>query len=61
MPDSSDFCILETMPEQHRSSHRSARNWGMYPGNGAIREKRLRTEAEEIVEADPDGYDHIVE
>jgi len=33
----------------------------MYPVNGAIREKMLRIEAEEIVEADPDGYDHIVE
>ena len=61
MLDSSDFCILETMPEYLRASHRAANNWGMYPGNGALREKRLRTEAEEIVEADPDGYDHIVE
>jgi len=58
--DASDFCTLETMPDCHRASHRAAGNWGIYPVNGAVRERMLRSEAEEIVEADADGYDHIV-
>jgi hypothetical protein len=35
--------------------------WGSYPVNGATRECLDLDEAEEIVEADEDGYDHIVE
>jgi hypothetical protein len=53
--------IVETMPEHLRSSHRAAGNWGSYPVNGATRERLDLDEAEEIVEADEDGYDHIVE
>ena len=52
--------VLETMPDQHRSSHRAARNWGTYPANGSERRIVSRDEAIEIVAADSDGYDHIV-
>ena len=53
--------IVETMPEHLRSSHRAAGNWGVYPLNGAIRERLDLGEAEEIVETDEDGYAHIIE
>lgn len=56
-----DMVTIEEMPEQYRSSHRAARNWGRYPHNGATRREVSRDEAEEIVAADEDGYDHIVE
>lgn len=56
-----DIVTVETMPDHLRSSHRAAGNWGVYPLNGAHREEMSRAEAEEIVEADEDGYDHIVE
>ena len=52
--------IVETMPEHLRGSHRAARNWGVYPHNGAIRETLAYEDALEIVEADPDGYAWIV-
>ena len=53
--------IVETMPEHLRSSHRAAGNWGVYPLNGAERTRVSSDEADEIVEADEDGYAHIVE
>jgi hypothetical protein len=58
--DSDDIVVIETMPAQHRDSHKAAGNWGFYPHNGAIRKRLGRDEAEEICSADPDGYDHIV-
>lgn len=51
---------VETMPEYLKGSHRATRNWGVYPHNGAVRERVPRDEAEEIVAEDPDGYAHIV-
>jgi hypothetical protein len=59
-PTESDV-IVETMPDHLRAAHRAAGNWGQYPANGAQRSQVPRDEAEEIVEADADGYDHIVE
>ena len=56
-----DMVILEEMPDQHRASHRAARNWGSYPDNGATRRQCSREEADEVVAADEDEYDHIVE
>lgn len=56
-----DMVTIEEMPDCHRASHRAARNWGRYPMNGAQRRMVSRDEAEAIVEADEDGYDHIVE
>lgn len=52
--------ILETMPDHLRASHRAARNWGVYPHNGAERTKMPRDEAERIIASDPDGYAHVV-
>lgn len=52
--------IVETMPDQHRASHRAAQNWGIYPHNGAERRTVEREEAEAIVAADPDGCARIV-
>lgn len=54
------YVLLDTMPDHLRESHRKAGNWGVWPHNGASREVCTREEAEEIVAADPDGYDHIV-
>jgi hypothetical protein len=59
--DAEDMVTIETMPDYHRASHRAARNWGRYPRNGAERRVVSREEAEQIVAAGEDGYDHIVE
>lgn len=50
--------LIETMPAHLRASHRAARNWGVYPHNGAERRRVPLEEAEEI--CDPE-YDHIVD
>ena len=50
--------LVETMPDQHRDSHRAAGNWGRYPDNGAERSILYRAEAEAL--CDGDEYDHIV-
>jgi hypothetical protein len=55
-----NLVTVETMPEYLKASHRAARNWGVYPHNGALRERVTRDEADEIVAADPDGYARIV-
>jgi len=55
-----DFVEIEEMPRHLRASHRAANNWGTYPHNGATRRRVTRSEAEEIVRSDDDGYDHIV-
>lgn len=55
-----ELVTIETMPDYLRASHRAARNWGVYPHNGAVRERVSREEAEEIVASDPDGYARIV-
>jgi len=56
----SDMVTIEEMPDHHRGSHRAARNWGVYPHNGATRRRVSRDEAEEIVESDADNYASIV-
>lgn len=56
-----DLVVVETMPDYLRGSHRAARNWGVYPHNGAVRTRVARAEAEGIVAADPDGYASIIE
>ena len=56
-----DLVTIETMPEYLRASHRAAGNWGEYPHNGATRRLVHRDEADEIVAADADEYDHIVD
>ena len=57
---SDDMVTVETMPDYLRESHRAAGNWGEWPMNGARRNEMTREEAEEIIEADPDGYARIV-
>lgn len=55
-----DAVIVETMPDHLRGSHRAARNWGIYPHNGAERCIMSRADAEALCEADADEYDNIV-
>jgi hypothetical protein len=55
-----DLVILETRPDWCRDSHRAARNWGVYPHNGATRSLVTRDQAEMYVAEDPDGYARIV-
>lgn len=52
---------IEVMPDCWRESHKAARNWGIYPYNGAERIKVSEEEAQDIIANDPDGYAHIVE
>ncbi len=59
--DFTGMVTVETMPEHLRESHRAARNWGVYPHNGAERLTMTRDEADELVNDDTDGYAHIVE
>lgn len=54
------YVEIETMPDWLRESHRAAGGFGRYPANGAERRIVHPDEAEAIVEADGDGYDHIV-
>jgi hypothetical protein len=54
----SDLVLVERMPDHLRESHRAARNWGVYPANGAQRVLMAREDAELAVEGDE--YDHIV-
>jgi len=49
-----DPVVYERMPDYLRGLHRAARNWGVYPHNGAERVIIERTDAED------DEYDHIV-
>lgn len=58
--DIEDLVVLERMPDHLRGSHRAAGNWGRYPANGAERTVVSREWAEQTVEEDSDGYDHIV-
>lgn len=55
-----DLVVVERMPDCWRGSHRAAGNWGVYPANGSERGVVTRAEAEGIVAADADGYDHVV-
>lgn len=55
-----DLVVLETMPEHLRDTHRTARSWGRYPSNGAVREVCGRGVAEEVVAEDADGYASII-
>lgn len=48
--------LIEIMPEHHRSSHRAAGNWGIYPHNGAKR----RIVGEHDLPAEGDEYDHVI-
>lgn len=51
---------VETMPDYLRESHRAARNWGRFPGNGAVRETMSLADALARVTSDPDEYARIV-
>jgi hypothetical protein len=55
-----DLVLIETMPAHLRASHRAARNFGVYPHNGAVRGWVSRDEASSIVDSDPDGYDRVI-
>jgi hypothetical protein len=55
----SNMVIIEIMPDDIRSSHRAARNFGVFPLNGAQRYIVDRTVADEYLD-DEDGYNHIV-
>lgn len=60
-PDTAaDWVTVETMPDYLRASHRAAGNWGRYPVNGACRYLVHRDEAAALVDADEDGYAHVV-
>lgn len=48
--------LIETMPDHLRASHRAARNWGVYPHNGA--ERRV-VGADELPDENAE-YDHVV-
>lgn len=54
------YVVVETMPDHHRSSHRAAGNWGVYPRNGAERTIVDENEAQYIIEEDPDEYARVV-
>ena len=48
--------LIETMPDWLRASHRAARNWGVYPHNGAV-----RSIVDECDLPDDDAeYDHVI-
>jgi hypothetical protein len=53
--------LVEYMPDEHKASHRAAGNWGTWPYNGAVRERMKREDADEIVQADEDGYARIID
>ncbi len=55
-----ELVVLESMPAQHRASHRAANNFGTYPHNGSARYVMPRVEAEEVVDSDQGKYDRIV-
>lgn len=55
-----NLVVVETMPEGLRESHNAARNSGVFPFNGAMREVMLREDAAYLVNADPD-WSSIVE
>ena len=44
--------LVEWMPEQHRESHRAARNSGTYPANGAVRLRVSEGCADLLLETD---------
>jgi hypothetical protein len=52
--------LIETMPDHLRGSHRAARNWGVWPYNGAERRWVDPDDASAIMRADPDNYAHVV-
>lgn len=51
-----DTVMVEYMPEHLANSHENCKNWGIYPFNGAVREKMTRQMAEDLIENDPYGY-----
>ncbi len=51
--------VVEVMPEWLKASHKAARNWGVYPHNGAQRYQCDEMTAEYLTE--DDEYNHIVE
>jgi hypothetical protein len=57
-PETKDAVLVETMPEQHRESHRAAGNWGDYPHNGAERRIMHRADAEAL--CGDDEYNRIL-
>lgn len=58
--DCTGMVWIEIMPEHLRASHRAAHNWGRYPANGAQRMLVTQDEAEQWIEEDNDGYNHLV-
>jgi hypothetical protein len=56
-----DSVVVEIMPDQHRGSHRAARNWGTYPHNGAERYRTDAETAEDLCDEDGDGYNRVVQ
>lgn len=49
--------LIEIMPEYHRASHRAARNWGVYPANGA---ERYLVSSDEFLPDDGGEYNRVV-
>lgn len=47
--------VVQTMPQEHRASHRAAGNWGRYPHNGAVRVIMEAEEAASLIACDIDG------
>lgn len=52
--------MVEHMPDHLKASHRAAGNWGIYPHNGAVRERMTRADADDLVASDEDGYARII-
>lgn len=60
MSEETTIVIVETMPAHLQESHRAARNWGVYPHNGAVRTEMSYEEARDVIATDPSGYAHVV-
>lgn len=55
--DTTEYVLVERMPEYLRASHRAAGNWGAYPHNGA---KRVLVHRDWAPEEGDDEYDHVI-
>lgn len=60
------YVVLEEMPEHQRRAARAKMRdgaratWGVFPANGATRRRVSREEAERLIDADAEGYTHVV-
>lgn len=52
-----DAALVETMPEHLIASHKEARNFGVYPHNGAVRLVMSLSDFELLMDGE---YDHVV-